>query len=132
VYAVADRLENVRLTINEKLEKRSDSYPLDAVHVADREVCGEYWATEQVIHYPVVVGVSMVPESLTTAGEYADLLNDYLYLQPGAYVCRIVSFDIQTAGGERRTVYTPALSVPLEVEENKASVFLGDFEVEIK
>ncbi|GHU70831.1 hypothetical protein FACS189413_11710 [Bacteroidia bacterium] len=84
------------------------------------------------IHYPVVMGITMIPESLITAGQYADLLNDYLNLQPGIYVCQIISFDIKTVSGELKTVYTPALSLPLEVKENIASVNLGEFEIEVK
>jgi hypothetical protein len=130
-YLVVDRLENVCLNIHEKIEKRANSYTLDARHLTGTAMCGDYWVTDQPLHYPVVIGVSMLPESLTTAGEYADLLNDYLNLKPGAYVCRIVSFDVETVAGERRTIYTPTLSFPLEVEAGRASVHLGEFEIEI-
>jgi hypothetical protein len=131
-YVVVDRLENVHLIIHEKIEKRTDSYPFDALHLDGQERCGDYQVVDQVLSYPVVVGVSMLPHALTTAGEYADLLNDYLNLKPGVYVCRIVSFDLATVDGERRTIYTPTLSFPLEVAADRASVLLGAFEVEIK
>lgn len=131
-YVVADTLKNVSLKINNRIEKRANSYALDVEHLYSKEIAGDYWVTEQTIHYPAVMGVTMIPENLTTAGQYADLLNNYLNLQPGVYVCQIVSFDIQTASGALRTIYTPTLSFPLEVKENIASVNFGEFEVEIK
>jgi hypothetical protein len=76
--------------------------------------------------------VFFIKPYILDAGQYADLLNDYLNLQPGIYVCRIVSFDFKTASGELKTVYAPTLSFPLEVEENRASVGLGEFEIEVK
>ncbi|GHS96412.1 hypothetical protein FACS189421_01470 [Bacteroidia bacterium] len=131
-YIVTDKLSNLSLKIGTKIVSVSDSYVLDVAHVNPKKMLGEYNVTEQPIHYPVVMGVTMIPDSLTTAGEYADLLNDYLNLQPGIYVCRIISFDIQTISGELKTIYTPTLSFPLEVKENIVSVNLGEFEVEIK
>jgi hypothetical protein len=131
-YIVMDTLKNISLVINNKIKKESDSYSLDTEHLSSKETYRDYLVTDQSIHYPVVMDVTMKPQILTTAGQYADLLNDYMNLQPGIYVCRIVSFDIKTVSGELRTVYTPTLSFPLEVEENKASIHLGEFEVEVK
>jgi hypothetical protein len=131
-YIITDMLKNLSLKINNKIERKSDSYSLDVAHIDPKEIHGDYYVTEETIHYPVVVGVTMIPDSLTTAGQYADLLNNYLNLQPGAYVCQIVSFDVKTVSGELKTVYTPALSFPLEVKENTTSINLGEFEVEVK
>jgi hypothetical protein len=131
-FVVTDTLKNISLIINDKIERKSDSYALDIDHLLPKETYGDYRVTDQSIHYPVVMKMTMIPESLTTAGQYADLLNNYLNLQPGFYVCRIVSFDIKTVSGELKTVYTPTLSFPLEVPENKVSIHLGEFEVEIK
>ena len=129
---VTERLRNISLKINNKIEKKADSYLFDIAHLTSKEIYGNYFVTNQSIHYPVVMGVTMIPDQLITAGQYADLLNNYLNLQPGTYVCQIVSFDIATASGEWETVYTPALSFPLEVKANTVSVNLGEFEVEIK
>jgi hypothetical protein len=131
-YVVSDTLKNISLKINNIIERKSDSYSLDIDHLYSKETLGDYLVTAQTIHYPVVMGVTMIPAQLTTAGEYADLLNNYLTLQPGIYVCQIVSFDVKTASGEWRTIYTPTISFPLEVKENMQSADLGEFEVEIK
>ncbi|MDR2085914.1 MAG: hypothetical protein LBP72_01945 [Dysgonamonadaceae bacterium] len=131
-FIVTDTLKNISLTINNKIKKKSDSYPLDIDRLSAKEAYADYLVTDQPIHYPVSMEVTMMPQSLTTAGQYADLLNDYLNLQPGIYICRIVSFDIKTISGELKTIYTPMLSFPLEVEENKVSAHLGEFEVEVK
>ncbi|GHT25696.1 hypothetical protein AGMMS4957_20910 [Bacteroidia bacterium] len=131
-YVVTDTLKNVSLKINNKIERTSDSYALDIDHLLAKETLGDYQVTAQSIHYPVVMGVTMIPEELTTAGQYADLLNNYMNLQPGIYVCQIVSFDIKTALGTLKTVYTPAISFSLEVKENMLSADLGVFEVELQ
>ncbi|MDR3246268.1 MAG: hypothetical protein LBT50_07530 [Prevotellaceae bacterium] len=125
-------IKNISLKINNTIEKKSDSYSLDVSHLPAKEIHGDYVVTEQSVHYPVVMSISMISEALVTAGQYADLLNDYLNLQPGIYVCQIVSFDFKTASGELKTFYTPTLSFPLEVEENKVSADLGEFEIEVK
>jgi hypothetical protein len=131
-YIVTDTLKNLFVTINDKLTKIADSYPLDIAHLNFKESRGEYTVTTELIHYPVVMGVTAIPENLETAGQYANLLNDYLNLQPGIYICRIVSFDLKTASGQLRTIYTPVLSFPVEVKENVTSANLGEFEVEIR
>jgi hypothetical protein len=131
-FIVTDTLKNISLIINNKIEKKSDSYALDLSHLSSTETHGDYLVTNQSIHYPVVMEMTMIPESLTTAGQYADLLNNYLNLQPGFYVCRIVSFDIKTSSGELKTIYTPTLSFPMEAPENKVSIHLGEFEIEVK
>jgi hypothetical protein len=125
-------LKNISLIINNKIKKKSDSYSLEVDHLSSKEIYKDYLVTDESIHYPVNMEVSMIPQSLTTAGQYADLLNDYLNLQPGIYVCRINSFDIKTISGKLKTIYTPTLSFPLEVEGNKVSAYLGEFEIEVK
>ena len=131
-YIATEVLKNISLKINNKIEQKADSYFLNIDHLDSKEIYGNYLVTNQSIHYPVVMNVTMIPDQLTTAGQYADLLNDYLNLQPGVYVCQIVSFDIATISGEWKTVYTPALSFPLEVKDNMLSANLGEFEIEIK
>lgn len=74
-YIVTDKLNNLSLKIDTKIVKVSDSYVLDTAHIHPKELLGEYNVTEQAIHYPVVMGVTMIPGELTTAGEYADLLD---------------------------------------------------------
>jgi hypothetical protein len=131
-YIVSDTLKNISLKINDVIERKSDSFPLDVAHLYSKAVFGNYLVTEQLIHYPIVTKVTKIPEKMVTAGQYADLLNDYLNLQPGTYVCQIVSFDIKTNTGGLKTVYTPELSLLLTVKENVLSVDLGEFEVEVK
>jgi len=131
-YIATEMLKNISLKINNKIEKGADSYLLDITHIGSKEIYGNYFVTNQSIHYPVVMNVTMIPDQLITAGQYADLLNDYLNLQPGVYVCQIVSFDIATISGKWETVYTPWLSFPMEVKENIISANLGEFEIEIR
>ncbi len=99
------------------------------MHIATKETLNLYRTTPTNIHYPVKVNVLLFPEKFTTAGQYADLLNNYLTLSPGAYICQITSFDIKISDSESKTIYTPELSIPFEVKENQISSLLGEFEV---
>jgi len=131
-YIVMNKLSNLNLRLNKRDWKLSDSYDLDTLHLTGKETLGQYRVTSQKIKYPFVVNVRISPEEMNTAGEYADLLNNYFSLPPGSYVCQIVSFDIQEISGTDKTVYTPTLSCPLEVKENYASASLGEFEIAVQ
>jgi hypothetical protein len=130
-YIVMDTLSNLSLTVNNMVWDLTDSYSLDTLHLHNKKTIGTYRTTGDAIVYPVVVNVRKQPDNLTTAGQYADLLLNYVSLWPGSYVCQIKSFDIKTALGKPEKVYTPNLAMPIEVKENITSSNLGLFEVRI-
>ncbi|MBB4037051.1 hypothetical protein GGR21_002965 [Dysgonomonas hofstadii] len=128
-YIVADNLSNLFLTVNKRGWQPAGSYQIDTLNLKQKETVGNYRVTVQKLLYPFAVNIRVSSEGISTAGEYSDLLNNYLNLQPGSYICNIESFDIKLADGRSKTVYTPNLICPLEVKENYASANLGEFEV---
>ncbi len=131
-YIVTDTLFNISLKINNQYSYLSYSLPMDTLHIEGKESSGNFRTTSTDIHYPVIMNVDVKPESFNTAGQYANLLNNYFTLSPGVYVCQIISFDIKTSSGITTTVYTPSLSFPLEVKENTTSSNLGEFAIPVK
>ncbi|MDR3366090.1 MAG: hypothetical protein LBO71_03885 [Prevotellaceae bacterium] len=125
-YVLTDTLRSIAVSINDKMQRIATSYGMDTLHVRNKSTVGSCRVTTDSIAYPVQVNVLMFPEKFSTAGEYANLLNSYFELSPGAYICRIQSFSVGS-----QTAYTPALSFPLEVAENRTSVSVGKFEVEV-
>ena len=128
-YILTDTLYNISVKINNRHSFLSQSFPLDTIYVGQKETVGRYRTTTENIHYPVIVNVQTSPENFDTAGQYADLLNNYFTLSPGNYVCEIKSFQVKERNGNPVTIYTPTLSFPLEVKDNVASTNLGEFEV---
>jgi hypothetical protein len=124
-----DSLRNLSLAVNNIIWDLTDSYFLDTLHLRNKKTIGVYRTTSDKMVYPVVISVRKQPDNLTTAGQYADLLRNYISLWPGSYVCQIKSFDIKTASGELVKVYTPSLFIPLEVKENVTGTNLGLFEI---
>ena len=131
-YVITDKLEGLSLKINNRSWELSDSYMLDTLHLDSKETFGEYRVTSQKINYPFVMNVRIDYGTLETAGQYADMLNNYLSLTPGNYVCQIISFGMKSIAGSQKTVYTPSLSFPLEVKENQSSANLGEFEILVR
>lgn len=83
------------------------------------------------VKYSVIASQQSAQDTLQTAGEYSSLINNYLTLSAGDYICQIQYFDIQLTSGQTKRVY-PLIAVLLEIQENIASAFIGEFEIEIK
>ena len=132
VYVVSNSVENITLKINEKTWKSPNSFEVDTIHLKHKETISEYRITSENLCYPASINIVDYPKTLETAGQYADILTDHIYLKPGTYIFQLVSFDIKDASGNLKTIYTPTLFLALEVKENYASINLGEFEIEIK
>lgn len=130
-YIATEQLFNLELSINKLWTNTFDSYRFDISKINQQEKTEHFFLSDKPIPYAFEIDVSMVPEELLTAGDYAHLLNHYWNLQPGAYICQIKSFDLITLSGKRLTVHTPTLFTPLEIKEGVSSINLGEFEVEI-
>lgn len=128
-YVVAPVISNIVVKVNDRNWGTFQSIQLDSSHVA-KSLAGEYYTTDKTLKYSVIAGFQADKDTLTLAGEYADLLNNYLTLTPGMYIIDIKSFDITRANGQIETVY-PLISVPLKVEKDVSSAFIGEFEVEL-
>ncbi|MDR1983872.1 MAG: hypothetical protein LBQ28_03500 [Prevotellaceae bacterium] len=128
-YVVVDSLRNIVIKINNKTWTTPNSYGLDTAHVSNKTTVNDYLVTTESITYPTLVNVVSYPENFETAGQYADLLNNYFNLNPGTYICQLQSFDIMDISGNTTTIYTPSLSFPLEIKPEQKSVNIGEFEV---
>ena len=132
VYIVSENIENIVLKINDKTWNTANSFTIDTLHLKHKKTIDGYRVSSEILCYPISINVVNFPETLETAGQYANILTDFIYLKPGAYICQIVSFDIKNSAGYIETIYTPTLSLPLEVKDSYASASLGEFEIEIK
>lgn len=129
-YLVAESLSNVTIKVNNSLWGAFESMPVDTLLV-DRAISGSYVVSDIPIKYPVIAAKQAEKDTLTTAGEYADLINNYLTLKAGFYICQVSSFEIKLKNKGIKKVY-PMITVTMEVKENVKSSFIGEFEIEIK
>jgi len=130
-YIATEQIHNLTLRINDFWENSFDSYSFDLLRLNPQERTPDFFISDEPIPFAFDIKIAMMPEEMITAGDYANLLSNYWNLQPGAYICHIKSFDIFTIAGERVTVYTPTLTVPLEIKTGVSSVNIGEFEVNI-
>lgn len=129
-YIVADSLQNIAVRMHNR-NWPSKSFSIDTLHLNNKETIGIYRTTTDKITYPIVINMRIVPDKLNTAGDYSDMLNNYLTLPAGVYVCQIQSFDILTISKTTTKLYTPTLNMALEVQENQSSSNLGSFDIRV-
>lgn len=126
-FIVTDTIKNVKIKISDKLWGIYNSFGIDTT-IFINERLTNFYSTSTVTKYSIIAPFKTSSETLTTAGEYSDLLNNYLTLEPGAYICQIESFDIKQIDGTLKKV-KPFIVVPVEVKENSKSALVGEFEV---
>lgn len=129
-YVVADKITNIAVRVNNSTWGTFESMIIDTAKL-EKSPFNNYMITDKQMNYTVIAAHQTEKDILTTAGEYADLINRYLTLKPGDYFCQIDSFDLKLKSGQVKKVY-PFISVPLQVKENVRSAFIGEFEVQIK
>ena len=126
-YIVTDTLKNVRIRINNNLWNECNSFGIDT-SIFVKEKTTNHYVTSTTTKYSIISPFRTSMDTLTTAGEYSDLLNNYLTLEPGNYICQVESFVIKQINGSLKTI-KPFIVVPIEVKENSNSAFVGEFEV---
>lgn len=129
-YVVARYINNISLRVNNSIWGNFQSLMIDTSRI-DKKVVNDYLVTNNPIKYTVIAPQQSVKDTLTTAGEYSDLINNFLTLKPGDYICQIDSFDIRLINSQIKRIY-PMITVLLAVKENVKSSFIGEFEIEIK
>lgn len=126
-YVVTETVYNVKLTVNGKTWGSFDSYDVNtSLYVNSSQ--GNYQVSDTAVRYAVIAPFQSIKDTLTTAGEYAQLLNNIFVLEPGFYFCKVESFEIRDLSGAVRKFDTPVLQA-VEIKENSRSAFLGEFEV---
>jgi len=128
-YIVTDTIRNVTIKISDKLWGKYNSFGIDT-SIFIKEKLTNIYTTSTVTKYSIIAPYRTNSDILKTAGEYSDLLNNYLTLEPGTYICQIESFDIQQIDGTIKKV-RPFIVVPVEVKENSQSALVGEFDVQI-
>jgi len=127
LYLVTDTIRNIEICVNGQLWGFFSSFGVDSSLYECTNRSGLFFTTEQT-GYEVVAPYVTSIDTLSLAGEYADLLSGYFTLEPGDYLCEIVSFELITSEQEIMKIYT-GLIVPFEVRENSRSTFIGQFEI---
>ena len=86
---------------------------------------GDYYVASNKQDYHVLASREIDNSHFTTAGEFSDYLNAFTDLYPGHYVCMIKSYQVVDINNNR-TTHHAFNYMPFEVEENTASVFVGE------
>lgn len=126
-YIVTEAVYNVKLSVNGKAWGSFDSYNVNTALFINSSQ-GDYLVTDTAVRYAVIAPYQSLKDTLTTAGEYAQLLNNIFTLEPGFYFCKVESFEVRDLSGVNRKFETPVLQA-VEIKENSRSAFLGEFEV---
>lgn len=127
-YLVAPSIKAIAIRVNNQSWGTYHSFGIDTTTISSK-ISDSFRVTDKQLKYAVIANLQPPKDTLTTAGEYADLLNNSFSLAPGSYILQIESFDIQFGTATKR-VY-PFITVPLEVKENTISQYIGGFEIEV-
>ena len=128
-FIVTDTIKNINIKISNKLWGVFNSFGIDtSIFVKDKTI--NFYSTNTIAKYSIIAPYKTSSDTLKTAGEYSDLLNNYLTLEPGNYICQIESFEIKQLDGSIKKI-KPFIVVPIEVKENSRSALVGEFEVQI-
>ena len=128
-YIVIDSISNVVIKINDKEWGKFNSLIVDT-SLFNYEIFNDYYVTNDIIKYSVIAPYQTAKDTLTTAGEYSDLLNNFFTLEPGFYICEIKSFEIKLINGDKQII-KPFIVIPIEIKENTRSSFIGEFDIQV-
>ena len=128
-YLAIDSITNVTIKINNKDWGSFTSLDVEST-LFDTELNDGIVVTDDEVKYAVIVPFQTSKDTLTTAGEYSDLLNNQFTIDPGFYIFEIESFEFKLVTGEVLKVKTPIVE-PVEITENSRNVFVGEFEIKI-
>jgi hypothetical protein len=128
-YIVTDTIKNVNIKINNKPWGMYNSFGIDTSLFVNEKISNLH-TSNSATKYPIIAPYKTSNDTLTTAGEYSDLLNNHLTLEPGNYICQVESFEIKQSDGTIKKV-KPFIIAPIEIKENMRSALVGEFEVQI-
>lgn len=128
-FLLVDSVYDVKISINTKQWGSFYSLGVDT-SVYPKEIVNGLTVCNQEVKYSIIAPFQSSKQLLTTAGEYADLLNDYFTLDPGYYICSIESFKMRMANGDEKTIKTLIVEA-IEILADTRSMFVGEFYVPI-
>ncbi len=126
-YVLTDSLLNVSIRMNNTQWCRTTSLAVDTATI-NKYRLGDFMVTNLPVKYNVLGAYDPQKDTLTTAGEYSDLLKFHLNIEPGFYFCQVESFEIRMNDGTPYRVI-PFISEMIEVTEDTRSLYLGEFDV---
>ncbi len=126
-YIVVPSVNNIKVLINGKEWGLFSSSELDVSQI-NKDVANDFNVKTTPVKYVVRAPYLSSTTILTTAGEYSDLLDRYISLQPGGYVCQIEYFELTDNNGNIHRIF-PLIAEYFEVKENTVSAFIGEFEI---
>ena len=104
-YVLVDYVYDVKISMNTSQWGIFHSLSVDT-SVYPNEIIQGINVCNDEVKYSIIAPYQSSNEELTTAGEYADLLNHYFTLEPGFYICSVESFKMRMANANERTVKT--------------------------
>ena len=128
-YVVLDQIDSIKLNVNGQLWGAFTSSTLDTSGLITR-VEDNQNVTEQELGYLVMAQYSVEKQDLITAGEYANHLRDRRTLAPGDHVAEITEIQFRDGAGST-VILQPRMYAPFTLEENRASVFLGNITISV-
>jgi len=126
-YIVVSSIDKIRVLINGEEWGEFSSFEIDVSSIK-KETSENFYVRSEPVRYVTKAPFVISNETFTTAGEYSELLNRYLSLQPGGYICQIVSIELTDNNGNKHRAY-PMIAEYFEVKENVVSSYIGEFEV---
>ena len=126
-YIVVSSIDSINILINGKEWGKSSSLTVDVSNINKVAVENFYVRTEPV-KYVTRAPFVLSSETLTTAGDYSELLSRYMSLQPGGYICQIEYLELTDNNGDIHRYY-PLIAEYFEVTQNIVSAYIGEFEI---
>lgn len=128
-YLVVKSIDSVNIYINGNYWAKPSSKSVD-MSVINKQEVGNRYETSNKLNYLVIADRDIKNPDYSTAGDYAQYLNDYYELKPGEYACMIESFQV-TLNDNTVKKYYPFEYRAFKIEENSKSAFLGEIELKI-
>lgn len=124
-----EKIDSVKLKINGQSWGTFSSEPLDLEGITTT-TAGNLNVTDQNVSYLVIAQYTIVVDSLSTAGEYANYLHNRLRIAPGDYICEIAEVKFRDVSNNTVTV-KPRVFRSFTVAPNIASLSLGEIDIKV-
>ncbi|MCL2327427.1 MAG: hypothetical protein FWC39_02810 [Bacteroidetes bacterium] len=126
-YIVTSSITNVKILINGQEWGVFESFKVDTSRI-NKQIADNFYVRQEPVKYVTQALYTISNEILTTAGEYSELLERYISLPPGGYVCQIEYIELTDNDGNTHRAY-PLTTEYFEVKENIVSAYIGEFEI---
>jgi hypothetical protein len=128
-YLVVKSIDSISLYVNGNYWTKVSSDTIDT-SLIETYSYENMSITQQKINYFVAAEQDIEEISFTTAGDFAQYINNIYELYPGEYACFIESFQITLNDGTIK-VFRPLKYEIFKIEENTKSAYVGEIEIYI-